>query len=80
MSILTKVKFIYNNWSHLEALEVPSGVNLAGYDEYKVVNNLLSATKELESREWEIHEGVSIPSEIINKSEAFKARLLEGRL
>lgn len=76
MSVLTKIKFIYHNWSSLERLELPSGINLQGYDEYKAVQQLKVDMYKLDRGDgW-----VRLPAEVLNKADEFKVRVLEGRL
>ena len=76
MSILTKIKFIWDNWGKLERLVLPSGINLNGYDEYKTVESLKEEMYTLNREEA----FVRLPTEVLDKAHEFKLRVLEGRL
>ena len=76
MSILTKIKFVYNNWGKLESLILPSGINLEGYGEYRMVENLRETMYTLDREEA----FVRLPEEVHDKAHRFKLRVLEGRL
>ena len=79
MKLLDKLKLVYQNWNKLDKLSSPE-INLDGYEEYKMVLNLKNNLPSIEDASRKEQVILSIPSEIMDKSESFKNRVLEGKL
>ena len=80
MTFIDKIKKVIIHWDNVEFFKEPLNINLDGYKEYKLVEEMCKESKNLQGVGEKRETLLQIPTEILNKHEEFKQRVLEGNL
>lgn len=80
MTFIDKIKKVIKHWDNVEFFKEPLNINLDGYEEYKLVEEMCKESEKLQGVGEKRETLLQIPTEILNKHEEFKQRVLEGNL
>lgn len=80
MTFIEKIKKVIKHWDNIKFFKEPLNINLDGYEEYKLVEEMCKESKNLQGVAEKEGTLLQIPTEILNKHEEFKQRVLEGNL
>lgn len=80
MNFIDKIKKVIKHWDNVEFFKEPLDIDLDGYEEYKLVRQLYKESENLQVVAEKGETILQVPTEILNKHEEFKQRVLEGNL
>jgi len=80
MTFIEKIKKVIKHWDNLEFFKEPLNIDLDGYEEYRLVEQMCKESENLQSVAEKGETLLQVPTEILNKHEEFKQRVLEGNL